>query len=86
MKGEKSHFINGNSNSNNNNLPHRAGVGAKKVLTDFLSIDTKGKGNSNSPIEKLVQTSERVKDVGSSECTEEEANSPKKIKDQAWEE
>ncbi|KAF7845435.1 rop guanine nucleotide exchange factor 7-like [Senna tora] len=86
-KGEKSQFINGGS--------HRGGVGVKKVLTDFLSIDTKGKGYSSNPVEKLVKASERFKEVAaletdleSSESTEEEeeASSPKKIKDQAWEE
>ncbi|XP_028796560.1 rop guanine nucleotide exchange factor 7-like [Neltuma alba] len=88
VKGEKSQFMNGSRN-----LPHHGGVGVKKVLTDFLSIDMKGKGySSRNPIEKLVQTPERSEekaayetDLDSSECTEE-ATSPEKIKDQAWEE
>ncbi|KAK4270386.1 hypothetical protein QN277_023424 [Acacia crassicarpa] len=93
VKGEKSQFMNGSSR--NLPLPHRGGVGVKKVLTDFLSIDTKGKGynSSSNPIEKLVQTPERSEekaasetDVDSTECIEEASNSPEKIKDQAWEE
>ncbi|KAA8516359.1 hypothetical protein F0562_016652 [Nyssa sinensis] len=39
-KGEKSQFVDGSK------LPHR-GFGVKKVLTDYLSIDTKGKDCSN---------------------------------------
>ena len=95
VKGEKSHFMNGSSKS----LPHRGGIGVKKVLTDFLSIDTKGKGfssssSSSNSIERLVQTPDRSEgkavfetDLDSSECTEEEeTTSPEKIKDQTWEE
>lgn len=82
-KGAKSPLI------NNSNLPQR-GVGVKKALTDFLSIDAKGKAyDSDSPIEKQVQESQTLDevpafetDVESSDCTEE-AGSPS-ILDQAW--
>lgn len=86
VKGEKSQFFNGGGS---NFPPHRGGgVGVKKVLTDFLSIDTKGK---SSPIGKLVQASERYKEAAEAafeaeEEEEEEAMSPKKIKEEAWEE
>ena len=82
-KGEKSAIINGS------NIP-QLGLGVKKVLTDYLSIDKKGK-DYRSPNEKSVSkltTFEEVPasgmDLESSECTEE-AISPK-ISDQAWEE
>ncbi|XP_027348869.1 rop guanine nucleotide exchange factor 7-like [Abrus precatorius] len=80
-KGGKSPVI------NNNNLPQR-GAGVKKALTDFLSIDTKGK-EYESPIEKQVQESKTLDevpafetDVESSDCTE--GGVSPNILDHAW--
>ncbi|KAI4356538.1 hypothetical protein L6164_000555 [Bauhinia variegata] len=79
-RGDKSPFI----------TSSQRGVGMKKVLTEFLSIDTKGKAYS-SPSEKLAPKPVAFEevlaletDVESSDCTEEAA-SPK-IRSQAWEE
>ncbi|TKY65953.1 Rop guanine nucleotide exchange factor 7 [Spatholobus suberectus] len=80
-KGGKSPLI------NDSNLPQR-GVGVKKALTDFLSIDAKGKDNDSS-IEKQVPESKTLDevptcetDVESSDCTEGAA-SPS-ILDRTW--
>ncbi|XP_020207628.1 rop guanine nucleotide exchange factor 7 isoform X2 [Cajanus cajan] len=79
-KGGKSPLI------NDSNLPQR-GSGVKKSLTDFLSIDAKGK-DSDSSIEKQVAESKTLEvptvetDVESSDCTEGAA-SPN-ILDRTW--
>lgn len=80
-KGGKSPLI------KDSNIPQR-GVGVKKSLTDFLSIDTKVK-DSESSIEKLVPESKTLDevptcetDVESSDCTDSAA-SPS-ILDRNW--
>ena len=84
-KGGKSPLI----NSSNSSIPQR-GVGVKKSLTDFLSIDTKGKDYGSS-IENLVPGSKAIDevpafetDVESSDFTEE-AVSPNML-GKAWQE
>lgn len=50
-RGERTPFLhnNSNNNSNNNNKPHRRGFGVRRVLTNYLGVETKPKicGNSN---------------------------------------
>ena len=51
-RGERTPFLHHNSNnnsSNNNNKPHRRGFGVRRVLTNYLGVETKPKicGNSN---------------------------------------
>ncbi|RDX94516.1 Rop guanine nucleotide exchange factor 7, partial [Mucuna pruriens] len=72
---------------NDSNLTQRR-VGVKKSLTDFLSIDTKGK-DSNSSIEKHVPESKTLDemptcetDVESSDCIE--ASASPSILDRKW--
>ena len=81
-KVEKSSFI------NSSNLPQK-GVGVSKVLTDFLTIDRKGK-DYGCPIEKLVPPTLTKFDqvpafetaMESSDRTEEDVKH--KALDQAW--
>ncbi|KAJ1384290.1 PRONE domain [Sesbania bispinosa] len=68
-------------NNSNNNLPQR-GVGVKKALTDFLSIDTKGKDYESSTEKHVSESKTFETDVDSSDGTED-AVSPN-ILDQAW--
>lgn len=46
-RGERTPFL--HNNSNNNNKPHRRGFGVRRVLTNYLGVETKPKicGNSN---------------------------------------
>ncbi|KAK7256811.1 hypothetical protein RIF29_30318 [Crotalaria pallida] len=76
---------------NSTNHPQR-GVGVKKALTDFLSIDAKGKAYYDSSNEKLVPETETLvevpafeTDVESSDCIEEVGSSPNMM-DKAWQE
>ncbi|XP_019450275.1 PREDICTED: rop guanine nucleotide exchange factor 7-like isoform X2 [Lupinus angustifolius] len=69
---------------------HQRGVGVKKALTDFLSIDAKGKAYESSN-EKVVSESETLdqvaafeKYVESNDITEESGSS--NIMDHAWQE
>ncbi|XP_022633850.1 rop guanine nucleotide exchange factor 7 [Vigna radiata var. radiata] len=79
----------GKSPLNNDNNLHQRGAGVKKSLTDFLSIDPKGR-DSGSSTGKQVSESNRVDeevstcetDVESSDCTEGGA-SPS-ILDRKW--
>ncbi|KAJ1376768.1 PRONE domain [Sesbania bispinosa] len=75
-KGGKSPF-----NNSNNNLPQR-GVGVKKALTDFLSIDTKGKAYESSTEKQVSESKTFETDVDYSDGTEDVV-SPN-ILDQAW--
>ncbi|XP_015877245.3 rop guanine nucleotide exchange factor 5 [Ziziphus jujuba] len=42
-RGERTPFLHNNVNNNNNNKPHRRGFGVKRVLTNYLGVDTKPK-------------------------------------------
>lgn len=66
-KGERSHFL------DSTKLPHR-GFGVKKILTDYLSIDSKGKDLSTDlrRSDSLSSTSQEIsapESVRSSECS-----------------
>ncbi|KAE9618114.1 putative PRONE domain, WD40/YVTN repeat-like-containing domain-containing protein [Lupinus albus] len=82
-KGSKSPLI------NSTNF-HQRGVGVKKALTDFLSIDAKGKayGSLNEKVvsesEKLDQVTSFEKDVEFNDIKEEGGSS--NIMDHAWQE
>lgn len=74
-KGERSPFI------TSSKIPHR-GLGVKKVLTDYLSIDTKDYEN---PIEKSDTISNTIREVSASHtgiesagCMRELVNPPAK--------
>ncbi|KAK8481652.1 hypothetical protein V6N13_027167 [Hibiscus sabdariffa] len=62
--GERTPFLkeNNNNNSNNNNIiikPHRRGFGVKKVLTNYLGVDSKPKicGNSTTDSSSIMKNS-----------------------------
>jgi hypothetical protein len=44
-RGERTPFLINNNNNNNNNhiKPHRRGLGVKRVLTNYLGVDTKAR-------------------------------------------
>ncbi|XP_009766155.1 rop guanine nucleotide exchange factor 7 [Nicotiana tabacum] len=72
-KGERSKILDGSK------LSHR-GFGVKKVLTDYLSVDSKGKDFSSSDFKRSDSFSSTTQDVsatasiGSSECSREIAS------------
>ncbi|XWS65918.1 hypothetical protein CRYUN_Cryun05aG0154700 [Craigia yunnanensis] len=42
-RGERTPFLKENNNNNNNGKPHRRGFGVKRVLTNYLGVDSKAK-------------------------------------------
>lgn len=74
------------------NRPLPRGFGVKKILTDYLSIDTRGK-NSISNLERSDSSSSIVREastsqtgIGSSQCSSDSISPQIRIQDSVWEE
>ncbi|KAG4127833.1 hypothetical protein ERO13_D10G238500v2 [Gossypium hirsutum] len=67
-KGERSPFLKENNHNSNNNIikPHRRGFGVKRVLTNYLGVDTKAKicGNPTTDSTSILKNSNSTENTG----------------------
>ncbi|TYI62877.1 hypothetical protein E1A91_D10G278400v1 [Gossypium mustelinum] len=67
-KGERSPFLKENNHNSNNNIikPHRRGFGVKRVLTNYLGVDTKAKicGNPTTDSTSILKNSNCTENTG----------------------